>query len=862
MTTKITWTDAAREAWDGFFAAHETALVGAGADAREVREDLRRHVEDDAAAAGETILTREFVERFLARQAIGDGSAAVQPARPTVEVRSPHPKRTGPWREGLFLIFAVLLPSLAIIVELFMGVTADVAFDPMPTLGHIILLILVPVANYLVLKASRTTDGIPFGKGLLGWLNGAALAVATFYSILYLPLIPISFVGTLVMGIGFLGLTPFFAWGGALRGRIFLRRLNLAVPHSKPARFWPGFASGIALICLFAVPQTLTRLGLIWSTALDADRQKSGLSLLRAWGDEEDVLRACYVRPSGAGDLLGFLISRGDPITTDEARRVYYRAFGQPFNDRPQPDLHRQTIFPFVGGRSFDFDDDQGGDAVGGRVSKLTLDASRLDGSADADAGHAYLEWTMVFKNEADRQHEARAQVALPPGAVVSRLTLWVDGEEREAAFAGRSQVRQAYERVVARQRDPVLVTSAGPDRILVQCFPVPAHGTMKIRFGMTIPLMATGANDARLVMPGIVERNFEIASRTKHAVWVEARRPMRSLGSVEDEDASDTVVRAKIEDARLTPEQTAISLMRDSGAAVTWSIDPAHPDSDPVIARWTRAPSAPVPYVVFVLDGSAPSADEAKRAQGALEKLPRDFRHEIMLASDEPGAFVGGQDNLPTLESAWDAASRVPGGVVVWLHGAQPVDLGSAEGLGQRWDRRPDGPRVIAFALKPGPHRVLEDLDGIARIGAAPRLGTLDEDLTRLLETLRGVSSAPVLVREKVSSAATSGARKTSTHLARLFAYERVHQLLLGTSQNRQAATELAALYQLVTPVSGAVVLENQEQYTEAGLEPVNPATVPSIPEPSVVALLAVVLAFVAARLWRIRRAVGHGIP
>ena len=37
----------------------------------------------------------------------------------------------------------------------------------------------------------------------------------------------------------------------------------------------------------------------------------------------------------------------------------------------------------------------------------------------------------------------------------MSRLTLWVNGEEREAAFAGRTQAREAYQQVVARRRDP-----------------------------------------------------------------------------------------------------------------------------------------------------------------------------------------------------------------------------------------------------------------------------------------------------------------------------------------------------------------------------------------------------------------------
>jgi hypothetical protein len=51
----------------------------------------------------------------------------------------------------------------------------------------------------------------------------------------------------------------------------------------------------------------------------------------------------------------------------------------------------------------------------------------------------------------------------------------------------------------------------------------------------------------------------------------------------------------------------------------------------------------------------------------------------------------------------------------------------------------------------------------------------------------------------------------------------------------------ELAALYQLVTEVSGAVVLETAEQYKQAGLQPVSPNSVPVVPEPGTWALLIV---------------------
>ena len=80
-----------------------------------------------------------------------------------------------------------------------------------------------------------------------------------------------------------------------------------------------------------------------------------------------------------------------------------------------------------------------------------------------------------------------------------------------------------------------------------------------------------------------------------------------------------------------------------------------------------------------------------------------------------------------------------------------------------------------------------------------------------------------------------TSGnSKETSKHLARLWAFDEVANLLrLGEDKSSDAAMKLASSYQIVTPLTGAVVLETQEQYQRAGLAPVSPGTVPTIPEP-----------------------------
>ena len=97
----------------------------------------------------------------------------------------------------------------------------------------------------------------------------------------------------------------------------------------------------------------------------------------------------------------------------------------------------------------------------------------------------------------------------------------------------------------------------------------------------------------------------------------------------------------------------------------------------------------------------------------------------------------------------------------------------------------------------------------------------------------------------------AEAGAVKASLHLARLWARDEVIRLK-KSGRNREAIV-LATRYQIVTPASGAVVLETQQQFADNDLAPADPATVPSIPEPGTGALLLLGLI-----LFSLRRRIG----
>jgi hypothetical protein len=133
------------------------------------------------------------------------------------------------------------------------------------------------------------------------------------------------------------------------------------------------------------------------------------------------------------------------------------------------------------------------------------------------------------------------------------------------------------------------------------------------------------------------------------------------------------------------------------------------------------------------------------------------------------------------------------------------------------------------------------------------PRVESLEDDLVRLLGEVSG--KRPIhawkCIRATTDPGSVADASPASRHLVRLWARDAVHRLL--DERKRDEAVALASKWQLVTQVSGAVVLETKEQYDRHGLVAVDPASAPGVvPEPETWALLMV---GTAAVLWQAGR-------
>jgi len=751
-----------------------------------------------------------------------------------------------------FTFFAgVIMPTISITVEATTHICASVFFDPIPTIWHLLFVIFVPLAQLQVWFGIRRRT--PDRLALAGFLNAVSIGISVFYSIVYLPLVPLALLA-LLFGLGLLPLTPFLSLIASLIMRHQLKRVAATAPRRSFALKARGLLAGLAftaaVIGMAELPATITTIGLYMATSSSPQSRADGIRFLRKYGSKDALLRACYDRTGWATDVIGSAFAVQNPITPVEAQKIYYRVTGDPFDatvplERIGVRVMRQDIV--------NFDSNQGGEVVGGgKLAGLSLASSKLDSSVDADGGVGYMEWTLTFRNDSEVQREARAEVQLPPGGVVSRLTLWVNGEEREAAFAGRGQVREAYQKVAIQQRrDPVLVTTSGHDRVLVQCFPVPPNkGEMKIRIGITLPLVLEDETHAKLLMPHFVLKNFSIPDDVKHAVSVQGKTAMWPMNYALLPSRRDDVfsVAGTISDNELADTRSTIALNRYDVKEV-WTGDPFNPGFA-ITQSVTEHTPAHLRRIVVVVDTSTTMRDYVPEIHRAIESLPAGFDVKLVWADADNGnvTFEGGADNAPALLQAWDFAAETAGNnAIVWIHNPQRVLLSPVDELRKRWER-PYGPTLYSVQISNGADEIEKQLDGIDEVRTVARTGFLGNDLENLFAQLSGRVKTLQFVRssKKLDKHKQMSGVETSDQLARLWANDEVARILAPRDESLTAeARSLAIQYQLVTPVTGAVVLETAEQYRAAGLQPVDAGTVPTIPEPGMVALLIVAGAF-----------------
>lgn len=112
-----------------------------------------------------------------------------------------------------------------------------------------------------------------------------------------------------------------------------------------------------------------------------------------------------------------------------------------------------------------------------------------VDVHADIQDQAAKVRLSQTFRNPSPFPMEAQVLFPLPEGAVVSGVTLLVDGKELAGKLLGRDEARRTYEEIVRRRRDPALVEYVGRDLFQTSVFPVAPGGesTVELQYSQLL---------------------------------------------------------------------------------------------------------------------------------------------------------------------------------------------------------------------------------------------------------------------------------------------------------------------------------------------------------------------------------------
>lgn len=760
----------------------------------------------------------------------------------------PKSKGKPPGKPGVFLLLAgVILPFSAIVFELNTHLCAKSFFDPFPTPAHVLLFALIPVSNLLVWVASRRNLTDLLGVLTLG--TGMSMGVAILYSLMFLPIVPLSVVAILWCGFGLLALSPLLAVPAVWKASKYA--IHLSENHKT---YFDGHQlehiGHLIILCTVVaveLPSTMTRMHI--GEAAHSVKPAAAIDWLRQWGNQEVMLRACYERSGRATDILGSLYEVKNPTSVDEARAIFYKVTGKPFNSVPLPAALRATRQnqgllsdneneePNVEDE-FDRDPDIAGEAVSGVARGLSMNESKLSGHIDGNLCIANIMWNVTFGNTSKYDREVRSKILLPPGAVVTNAFLIVDGTEREATVMGRSLARRKYRAAVADKKDPLLVSTCGADRVLLQLFPVAPESKIGVRLHILAPLAVTAMDKAELALPTFEERNFQVEIPTN--ISLKSQEPLvSSVNTLRvDKFGQTKVIQGDITTPELARFGAVVVAERDSNIThIQGSFDGA------LIGEDIRKINYPRPTKLFaVIDGSNGMSPHIDAVLKQLKKLPRDMDVKITYVRDGllPALEVsagddkaldsavssisklpcaGGQDNLLDLRTALTEAANTNSSAVLWIHSAQPLP----GKLGKEWElfiRQSAKPLLYDFAVAAGPNEILAGLYNCPGLVRVNRGSYVESDMHQLFETWQKASASTAVggiqyVRKNLANLdiEKGSLKPAEMALAKLVAFDEISKIQTVHSNHRcKAARKAVAIsnaYHLVTSFSSAIITE-----------------------------------------------------
>lgn len=743
-------------------------------------------------------------------------------------------------KKNFIFIFGVLLPFITLVIELTTKFCSEALLNPIPTYKHVFLISLVPLFNLAFLTKFSDKKDIDNNK-LVFYFSGIVLIISFYYSLFFIPFSLIALFAIIFLGLGFLPLSPILSFISSALSIFMMLKKSKKSLSSNILKIFVGAILGISTILMVEMRGLITNYGVSLLEKNDHERNIEGLQILREYGDIEKVKKLHYSYYPDTSDIIMTYLGYPKPYYLDMSK-IYYLLTGEQLKNRY---FNNEGRFRVVGSNK-----------VGFKQSQLYLSNSNIDVISKPEKGYFYTEWTLNFKNDALYNQEARALIKLPKNSVVSKASLWINGEEKQAVFAGKNEVTQAYQKIVSKSRDPLLVNYAGEDKVLIQCFPVLSKGEMKIRLGIT-----TSLQDKEIYLPRFIASNFENIENLTHNVMIESKSDLENstLFTISKNNNIYNVSGA-LKEEQIQSNIKLIHKKEILDKNLFLDIN----EKNQVIKSSLKLNKNTTKNLILAIDTSYESIKNFENLSNSIKNIPNNINLYALLASDNVIKISGGKekiaeslksynlkggfDNTPMLVEAYDYYNKLPKSErdftkILWIHSAQP-DFFTLDSFNFEQKRRKfDKPVIYEIQIGEGLDSILYDASSYIDFKTLDE-DSLDKNISKLiypyfelkLENIKGNNYKNL---------------EQDIHISKLWAYKSVENLL---KENKyKEALNIAMNYKIITPISGAVVLESKKQYEENGLgeahnkQSSSNNNVPIIPEPHEWILIIISILFIS---------------
>ena len=119
-----------------------------------------------------------------------------------------------------------------------------------------------------------------------------------------------------------------------------------------------------------------------------------------------------------------------------------------------------------------------------------------------------------VFTSHFDWQVEGIYEFALPSGAIITDLVLWIGEKRVQGIIMEKEEARRIYDEIVGRNIDPALIEQIDEARFRLSIFPFPAQGSRRVELEYTQVLDG---------LAGTMHYRFPLAAETAQPVLMQS---------------------------------------------------------------------------------------------------------------------------------------------------------------------------------------------------------------------------------------------------------------------------------------------------------------------------------------------------